>query len=455
MKLFLLYALLGISSLSFANSSHNDKILEVKRSVYLENLINKEGSLQYIIGYRSKLVILIDKFHLSKPQLFIKSGRNLYLSFSGSGRLYGLTKTTDSSYFFSRLDSTENINYNLGAYYFLYDGQILSFGGYGFWKNYGSLKFFNFKDHQWDIVPLSEEIIPQVHPIESSWFDQNTGKLFVPFQSHVNAGIVGTENLKGKIIPYSYYLDLATKKWTKLGKTNQQLVEIISNGQFSFRMQRGMIILYYDKVYLVDFIKNKLYSSENTNFNQSIGRKSYSDFAYDYKGYLYNMDNTYGGVDSLKIDYTTFKDTGIPLWEPVYDYTEPLAISVLVICLGIIAMYFRRKKKVVVEKTEVENNFRVQFSDTEIALLKLLIEKEKKNERADINEVNYVLGLKHKNTGLQKKVRSDTFNNINEKFRYVSKTEDPLIQSIRSEIDKRYFEYYIEKRNIEIILSYI
>jgi hypothetical protein len=118
-------------------------------------------------------------------------------------------------------------------------------------------------------------------------------------------------------------------------------------------------------------------------------------------------------------------------------------------------MYFRRKKKVVVEKTEVENNFRVQFSDTEIALLKLLIEKEKKNERADINEVNYVLGLKHKNTGLQKKVRSDTFNNINEKFRYVSKTEDPLIQSIRSEIDKRYFEYYIEKRNIEIILSYI
>jgi hypothetical protein len=277
----------------------------------------------------------------------------------------------------------------------------------------------------------------------------------VPFQSHVNAGIVGTENLKGKIIPYSYYLDLATKKWTKLGKTNQQLVEIIANGQFSFRMQRGMIILYYDKVYLVDFIKNKLYTSENTNLNQSIGRKSYSDFAYDYKGYLYNMDNSNGGVDSLKIDYTTFKDTGIPLWEPVYDYTEPLAISVLVICLGTIAIYFRKKKKVVVEKNEVENNFRVQFSDTEIALLKLLIEKEKKNERADINEVNYVLGLKHKNTGLQKKVRSDTFNSINEKFRYVSKTEDPLIQSIRSEIDKRYFEYYIEKRNIEIILSYI
>ena len=124
MKFFLLYALLGVSSLSLANSSQNDKILEVKRSVYLENLINKEGSLHYIVGYRSKLVNLIDKFHLSKPQIFIKSGRNLYLSFSGSGRLYGLTKTTDSSYFFSRLDSTENINYHLGANYCLYDEKI-------------------------------------------------------------------------------------------------------------------------------------------------------------------------------------------------------------------------------------------------------------------------------------------------------------------------------------------
>lgn len=444
-----------LSLVGFANSRQNDTLLEVKRTNYLENLISKEGSIQYIIGYRSKLVNPSDRFHLEKPAIFIKSGTNFYLSFSGSGRLYGLSKTTDSLYYFSRLDSTENINYNLGANYFIHEGQLFSFGGYGFWKNFGSLKFFNFKDRQWDIVPLSEEVIPQVHPMESSWFDENSGKLIVPFQSIVNAGIVGTENLRGKIIPYGYSLNLVTKKWTKLGKTNQRVIEIISNGQISFRMQRGLIILYFDKVYLVDFNKNKLYSSENVNFNQSLARKSYSDFNYDYKGYLYSMNNTSGGVDSLKIDYNAFKDTGIPVWEPVYDYTEPLAISVLAICFGTIVFYFRKKKKLTIEKTAVDNNYKIQFSDTEISLLQLLIDKNKKNQRADINEVNYVLGLKHKNTGLQKKVRSDTFNSINEKFRYVSKTEDPLIQSIRSEIDKRYFEYYIEKKNIELILSYV
>lgn len=60
-----------------------------------------------------------------------------------------------------------------------------------------------------------------------------------------------------------------------------------------------------------------------------------------------------------------------------------------------------------------------------------------------ITDINYILGVKEKNTGLQKKVRSDVFNSINEKYRYITKQNDPLIQSIRSAMDKRYFEYFI------------
>jgi hypothetical protein len=167
------------------------------------------------------------------------------------------------------------------------------------------------------------------------------------------------------------------------------------------------------------------------------------------------MVNSNSGVDSLKIDYAAFKDLGIPIWEPVYDYTGIIVISVLIFCFVSIFLYFHKRKKLIVENIQAENGFRIQFSDTEIALIKLLIEKEKKNERADINEVNYVLGLKNKNTGLQKKVRSDTFNSINEKFKYISKTDDSLIQSIRSELDKRYFEYFIDNRNIELLNSNI
>ena len=52
-------------------------------------------------------------------------------------------------------------------------------------------------------------------------------------------------------------------------------------------------------------------------------------------------------------------------------------------------------------------------------MITFLITKCRKKQKADINELNYVLGVKDKKTGLQKKVRSDTFNKINEKSKRI------------------------------------
>jgi hypothetical protein len=452
-RLILVFFSLFINILAWCQ--YADSILIAEKSNYLNRLLSRKGAIQYIMGVPNKMVHPRDKFHHEKPSLFIKTDSALFLSFSGSGRVYRLNGENDSSYTFLRLDRTENINYNLGANYFSYKGQLFSYGGYGFWKTNGNLKFFNQKDQQWDIVPLSEEIIPQYYPFEASWFNRATGKFYIPLQSLVNAGIAGTENVKGKIIPFSYELDITTKKWKKLGKTNKNLIEIITNGQQSFRSERGLIILYYDKVYLIDFNTNQVYSSNSSFFNQSLGRKGAGDFVYEKDGFIYSYNSTAKETDSLQIDYSYFKETGLSIWEPIYDYTIPFS-ALLIITITVMIIYIsRRKKKEKYQPSIPEKNYRIQFTDTEIALLKLLIDKIKLNQRANINEVNYVLGLKHKNTGLQKKVRSDTFSNINEKFKYLSKTDDLLIQSIRSEIDKRYFEYFMNSNHISMIEEYL
>ena len=438
-----------------AKCQYPDSILTAEKSNYLISLLSKKASIQYIMGSHNKFVHPRDQFHYEKPSLFIKTDSALFLTFSGSGRVYKLNGENDSSYTFLRLDRTENINYNLGANYFSYKGQLFSYGGYGFWKTNGNLKFFNQKDQQWDIVPLSEEIIPQYYPFEASWFNRATGKFYIPLQSPVNAGIAGTENVKGKIIPFSYELDITTRQWKKLGKTNKDLIEIITNGQQSFRSERGLFILYYDKVYLIDFTTNQVYYSNSGLFNQSLGRKGTGDFVYEKDGFIYSYNSNTKETDSLQIDYSYFKETGLSIWEPIYNYTIPLGV-LLLLTIAVLIIYFLRKNKNIKYDVPVqEKNYRIQFTDTEIALLKLLIQKNKENQRANINEVNYVLGLKHKNTGLQKKVRSDTFNNINEKFKYLSKTDDPLIQSIRSEIDKRYFEYFINSNLLSFVSDYI
>lgn len=455
MKIRLVLVFLGLILNIFAWCQYSDSILVAEKSNFLNGLLSRKGSVQYIMGLPNKVVHPRDKFHYEKPLLLIKTDSTLYLSFSGSGRMYKLNGENDSSYIFLRLDRTENINYNLAANYFSYKNQLFSFGGYGFWKANGNLKLFNQKDQQWDIVPLSEEIIPQYYPFEASWFNSSTGKFYVPLQSIVNAGIAGTENLKGKVIPYSYELDINTKQWKKLGKTNKDLIGIITNGQQSFRSEKGLIILYYDKVYLIDFIANKVYYSNYDFFNQSLARKGTGDFIYEKDGFIYSYKYSTKETDSLQIDYSNFKDTGLSIWEPIYNYTIPLSTLLLLSCLILIIYFIRRKKKKIIDIPATEKNYHIQFTDTEIALLHLLIEKVKENQRANINEVNYVLGLKHKNTGLQKKVRSDTFSNINEKFRYITKTDDPLIQSIRSEIDKRYFEYFINTNHISLISEYL
>jgi len=80
----------------------------------------------------------------------------------------------------------------------------------------------------------------------------------------------------------------------------------------------------------------------------------------------------------------------------------------------------------------------------------------KKDNNTEIHEINHVLGIKDKNVGLQKKVRSDIINAINEKFQFITQSESPLICSVRKEDDKRFYEYFIpasELKSIERILD--
>jgi hypothetical protein len=47
------------------------------------------------------------------------------------------------------------------------------------------------------------------------------------------------------------------------------------------------------------------------------------------------------------------------------------------------------------------------------------------------------------------------FKSINEKFNILSNSDEILIKSIRSESDKRYYEYMIDKEMIESISAFL
>jgi hypothetical protein len=89
------------------------------------------------------------------------------------------------------------------------------------------------------------------------------------------------------------------------------------------------------------------------------------------------------------------------------------------------------------------------FTETEISLIQLLIKANSAKQNVEIAEINRVLGIKDKNIGLQKKVRSDVINAINNKYIFITQGENNLIASVRKEDDKRFYEYFIVSTEVK------
>jgi hypothetical protein len=95
------------------------------------------------------------------------------------------------------------------------------------------------------------------------------------------------------------------------------------------------------------------------------------------------------------------------------------------------------------------------FNATEKEVILLCLQRSEAGGHVDLEEINHVLGIKNKSKGLQKKVRSEVFNSVNNKFRSFSNTNSGLIESVRNKDDKRYFDYFIESGHFSAVKKHL
>jgi hypothetical protein len=153
---------------------------------------------------------------------------------------------------------------------------------------------------------------------------------------------------------------------------------------------------------------------------------------------------------------SNFELMDYPIWgrDTSYDIYIAGGIGLLIIIIAIIWFFTTRVKRKFEQaqlkllKTKSVNQ---AFVGTEVALITLLTNAAEENKKVDIFQINHVLGIKDKNIGLQKKVRSDIINMINEKYQFITQADAQLISSIRKEDDKRFFEYFIANNEIKTI----
>lgn len=457
----LLFILLFLLSGNLLKSQQVDSLITIQNSPFLNDLLLKT----FIAS-----PVEIDNPYSNNPNYemvsslgvrILKMNKDSYLHFNGSGLLYKLMNKSDDSLYFKRLDVTNNFKYNINAFLFAHQGKIFNLGGYGFWRSTGTLRCYNEKNNEWDVVPTNEEIHIPIKTTLASYYPQQS-MVYIPFQWIINDGVKEKADDVSKDT-YVYSLDLSTYDWKKIGQTDPALVILLKESPWQISTENGLLFSHKNIVYHVKYLTNEVLTySQNSSLSQTLERIYFDHYKYYANGTLYYADKKTGEYDSLKIPIQDFVKSDIKIWKNRYEFYWYLLIPIILYSTyWVIKKYQLKKNRESANTNTSDFTFRhfnqtngqssilpvVRFSEIEKQLLQLLLEKSKQNKTTTITEINYVLGIKDKNISLQKKVRSEVINSINEKFSFLFPTHNQLIGNARSQDDKRYFEYYIEEQN--------
>lgn len=436
------------------------RLITVMNSQFLSKIVGNSRSPLVLRGPAQSFIQFNHPVLGIREQVAIKTPNNFFIAISGSGRMYQKIAETDSLLYFKRIDDNENINYNLGAFYFSNGETVYNHGGYGFWKTNGTLRGFNFKDGEWDVFPTNIEVYNPIFP-GSGWFDVSRNALYVPYQQVINSGLKGFQSSASKIIEGVMYLDCKTWDWLEVGKLKPNYLGIIKNAKTKIYNQSGYFISDGEDVYWFNYSNNSVSINTNRTLAQSINRLDNSSIQYYKDGILYSYFPRTGALDTLVVDESKFIKEPEAMWGLQFELAAmwPLLLSLFLFIVSL--WYFfkvptKKEQKRVIETFAIGvKKLDVSFNQTELSLIDLLIEKSMVGATATINDINYVLGIRDKNVGMQKKVRSDVINGINERFRYATSQDIQLVLSVRSETDKRYFEYFIAKDQIKEVQKLI
>jgi hypothetical protein len=411
------------------------------------------------LGKSSNILPLLGTSFVPNKQELIKHNGKIYLFLAQTGFIFQMSEPQGDSVVFSKIDNTVNINYNISCTNFIYKDQIYNYGGYGFWSKYGHVRKYNTIDKEWDIQPTNIEVLSAD---DYDWFSPTEGRLYVPFQKMENKGLKDPKFQDGGFEYSSYYLDLKTFDWVKLGKLSNALIKLIDekSNYGNIPYDNGRFFIINDEAYLFDYVHNKIYKSKKADLNQFFIRNSSEVTIFFYKGTYYKYQAGVQNFVTWDIHSNDLQLLNFPIWGN--DYTSLIfifAICLVIIMIILFIWLFKQSVKKKIEQAQFKvlktKTVNQAFSETEISLIQLLLNAYSTEQNVEISEINRVLGIKDKNIGLQKKVRSDVINAINDKYVFITQGEINLIGSVRKEDDKRFFEYFVVPTEVKTVQKMI
>jgi hypothetical protein len=309
----------------------------------------------------------------------------------GMGNVYAYKVNTQT---LERLDHSFYKGYNFSSTEFIRQDTLYSFGGYGFWHFNNTQTFFDKKYKEWFLYK-SKNKGPETIKGGLQGYD-GAKDIFYSGLGLNDPALIGGKRENSKLF---YQFDFKTKEWTYLGEVNKDLqltnthLEIYWNGRYFIGWSTK-------ELYIIDPSENKIYS--NTKI----------ELAFDVAGKLYTKADTliyYSPNGRIILKHAIKKiledsDELGPLYTNNIFTSNYMPIGLGVLLLGGLGAYVqvRRSKR-------KRSNY---FTEPEENLLSAFIQSGSLSTQ-DINEV---LGSASKSLDNQRRIRSITIKQINQKL---------------------------------------
>jgi len=381
------------------------------------------------------------------PQIvhFVKHQHNILMLPDGTGRVYQMSMG-ENNIEFQRIDSTIFFGYNFNSYVFSYRDTLYSFGGSGFWRLNGQLRFYQPDKKEWELIRLEKELISK-----EIIFNRHTGKLYLLADS-------------------IYTIDLLNKEFRNLGKRIPHTAVLEKN--IFGTIPWGILLGFADKYYLLDIEKNEI-SILNRKLTDQINSNIHNEIKYYVRDSSIYFSTRFNSemLNTVTLSRKDFMLTENKFYEEIKTPGTLASLGAnftkhrwLILCfisglvLGLIITYKYRdtkKKKLLTAKSLAGLNLETLFNQEEKDLIALVYNNSVSMLPTSSESINQVLGVSNKSMNVQKKHRSDSLLTINKKYSLISGNTENLIISKRNAQDKRSFDYYIDQRYFDDIARLI
>ena len=403
----------------------------------------------------------------------LKNKKEIYIQPLGTGKLYQVKKEKEGKYHIERIDSTYFNGANFNAINFFMNDTLFQYGGDGYWHIRGYLTYFSYKTHEWELYNANRLVIAFEDGNNNLVYniDRKKRNLYLS-NSFLQVDFPASLNVESIDSVYQY--NTQSRIWTTLGKTNPQLKEIIeTKGALHYQLNEYSIIQNKLELIWADFENNtfgKFKERANSEFKENwlsiyLNNTKYNSLQFFLGNTFYLIK-----IDAEnKLTYNSFQITNDaldlsnqqPIYIPTNKFVQLLSHHIiditLYVILGlitiVIAIYWlkRRNTKNVLNK-EVSNILNNHFFESltviEKELIEILYEHHLKGGFISTKLINKIIGVQNKDVMTQNKNRSDYFLKINQKFKFATHKELPLIIKTRDGLDKRQFNYGLQEAYI-------